>query len=528
MQNLKLAIISFAVMLMMIVMPKIEAADDTTEIVIFHTNDMHSRVSNEDENGTSIGLAEISAAVNATKAKNPNTFWFDAGDTLHGTPRINISRGENMVTLLNSTALDVLVPGNHDYNYGAARLITLSGQLKATVLSANTVKSSNKKDVFKPYKIYKLPNKITVGVFGLTTPETAYKANPQNTIGIEFLNPVESAQAMVNKLRKKCDILIAVMHMGIDESSEFTSERIAQEVSGIDLIVDGHSHTELPEGMTVGETLIVQTGCHEHNLGCVKLMIRNHKITTKQAQLLNAKDVKKIAEKPDTSIENILNKIEESNEKLFSEVVAHSERKLSGDRLLVRRHEAELGNLCADAFRWRTGADIAVVNGGDMRTDLPKGDVTRGDIMAIFPFGSTIQVAEITGEKIHQMLEHSVFGYPASFGGFLNVSGITFTFDPTQPVNHRVSDIYINGKPLDENKTYTLAASDFLFVGGDDYEMLKNLNITGNYNSCEEIITDYLNQVGMSGIEIGRIKVVNDVPIADEMTNNNDQYKEAA
>ena len=517
-------IIVFLMMMLMILAQNAQAANGTAELVIFHTNDTHARVSADDDNGESIGLAEMSAVVKAEKLKNPDTLWLDAGDTLHGLPKINISNGENMVLLLNETSIDAIAPGNHDYNYGAAQLQKLSKELKMTVLSANTVKTGTKKQIFKPYKIYKLSNKVKIGVFGLSTPETAYKANPKNTVGVEFLNPVEQAQLMVKKLKSKCDVVVAVMHMGLDASSEYTSERIAQEVSGIDLIVDGHSHTELPQGLEVGNTLIVQTGSHGHNLGRVQINIENHKIVSKNAKLLDKSEIKKLAPIPDLTIRNTLEKIEVSNEKLFSEVVAHSDRELSGDRLLVRRYESELGNLCADACRWRTGADIAVVNGGDMRTDLPAGDVTRGDIMAIFPFGSNIQVAEVNGKTIREMLEHSVFGFPAAFGGFLTPSGLTFSFDPTKPAGQRVSDIYIDGKELDDNKIYKLAASDFLFVGGDDYEMLKNQKIIGNYDSCEEIVADYINKVGMSGIEVGRIKQLKEVPIPDEST----QYNEAA
>ena len=491
------------------------SASTKSEVIIFHTNDMHARVSSADDYGSSIGLAEISAAVSATKFFHPSTLWLDAGDTLHGMPRINISNGENMVFLLNSSSLDALVPGNHDYNYGANQLIKLSKKLKPLVLSANTVKSGTSKNVFKPYKIYRLPNGIKVGVFGLSTPETAYKSNPKNTTGITFLDPVVQSKLMVSLLKSKCDLIVAVMHMGLDESSEFTSKRIAMESSGIDLIVDGHSHTTLSEGLKVNDTLIVQTGWHDYNLGQVTIQFEDHKIMDISARLLSSDDVKAISSVPDSKIQKTLKQIDQKNEKLFNEVIAHSTKHLSSNRLLVRRGEAELGNLCADAFRWKTGADIAIINGGGLRSDLPEGNVTRGDIMAIFPFGNTIQTAEVNGYTIRAMLEHSVFGYPASFGGFLDVSGLTFSFDPTQPADHRVSEIFVGDELLDNNKTYTLTANDFLFVGGDNYSMLNSPKIIGEYGTCEEILAEYLNVVGMPNIKIGRIKLLNEVELPD-------------
>ena len=521
-----------ALMLMMVlvVLPiRGEAAEQLKEVIIFHTNDMHARVLPEDDFGQSIGLSHLAAAVKAVKQENPRTLWLDAGDTLHGMPRINISKGENMVHLLNQSGMDILVPGNHDFNYGSAQLEVLAKELKFPVLSANTVRKGSRKHPFLSYMIFKLDG-VKIGVFGLTTPETAYKTNPNNVKTIAFQDPIVVAQEMVKKLRPKCDILVAVMHMGVDESSEFTSERIAKAAQGIDLIVDGHSHTALPEGMMVGNTLIVQTGWHEYRLGKVELTVKNHQVAKKEASLLTADEVARLAAKPDMAVEKTLKDMEARNEKLFNEVLTHTERALSSDRLLVRRHEAEIGNLCADAFRWSTGADIGIVNGGSLRSDLPAGDVTRGDVMAIFPFGNTVQKAEIDGKTIHAMLEHAVYGYPASFGGFLDVSGMTFGFDPTQPIGKRVTDIKINGRPLDESHTYTIATNDFLFAGGDDYEMLKGLSIVGEYATCEEILTDYLNNVGMKGIEPGRIRVLKEVPIPEEVPDGAvpEEYREAA
>ena len=159
------------------------------ELIIFHTNDMHSRIQNTDDGGNTIGLAEIAAAVKTVKAKNPATFWFDAGDTFHGMPMITISRGENLVPLLNEAGLDAMTAGNHDFNYGSAQLEKLAKKLKFPLLDANVVRKSNGKPVFKPYKIFNV-NGIKIGVFGLSTPETAYKTNPNNVTTVEFLNPV--------------------------------------------------------------------------------------------------------------------------------------------------------------------------------------------------------------------------------------------------------------------------------------------------------------------------------------------------
>ncbi|MBR0060942.1 MAG: 5'-nucleotidase C-terminal domain-containing protein, partial [Selenomonadaceae bacterium] len=161
-------------------------------------------------------------------------------------------------------------------------------------------------------------------------------------------------------------------------------------------------------------------------------------------------------------------------------------------------------------------SDIAIINGGMLRDDLPEGDVKHRNIMALFPFGNTLRIAEIKGATIREMLEHSVEYYPASFGGFMNVSGMTFSYDPSKPAKHRVEEIFIGGTPLDEDKIYTIALVDFHTSGGDDYGMLTGLNIVGELGTVEEIFTDYLNQVGMKDYAVGRITRLKEVPVPDE------------
>ena len=483
------------------------ATVNAAELVILHTNDIHARVLNTDDGGKSMGLAEMVAAIKTLKNQNKNSLWLDAGDTFHGMPTINVSKGENMLNLLNIAGLDAMTIGNHDFNYGVEPLLNLAKKAKFDFLDANLVYRSNDKLVFKPYKIYKMPDGLRVGVFGLTTPETQVKARPALVRGINFLNPVEIAKDMVKELRPKCDVLIALTHLGINEHSDFTSIRVANEVDGIDLIVDGHSHTVLPAGLTINKTIIVQTGCHAYNLGKATIMLDDKKITGIKAELLDAKAVKKINPTPDKNISAAIVKMDRANRKLFNQVIAKNDKNLSGNKNIMRTSETELGDLIADAFRWRTGADIAVINSGGIRDDLPAGNVTKGDVMKIFPFGNQLQVVEISGIKIREMLEVSVAGYPESFNGFLQISGLRFTFNSDNEMLNRVGEIFVNNSPLVEDKIYTLATSNFILEGGDHYDMLKKLLIIGQFGTLEEVLADYLKEIGMKKIDIGRIIV---------------------
>ena len=503
----QLKIFTMAVVLLIFFIPRVVSAE---EVIIFHTNDTHCRISESDDGGKSIGLAEMAAAVKTVKKQNKNTFWLDAGDAFQGLPKINVSKGENLVAFLNAAGVDLMVPGNHEFDYGSDQLENLARKLKFPVISANIVRKNNGESVFAPYKIFKRGN-IKIGVFGLTTPETRYTSAPKNTETLDFLNPVETANEMIKILRPQCDILIAVTHMGLDKSSEFTSRRIAAETEGIDLIIDGHSHTELHEALIVGNTLIAQTGSYSHYLGQVKINLRDGKIISKESKLLNDAEVAEIAPVPDKKISKLNNRLEERNKRFLGEILTESNREISGERELVRREETEMGDLCADALRWKSGADIAVFNGGGIRTGLPSGVVTRGDILAIMPFGNGIQKNEVLGKNIRAMLERSVSAYPEELGGFLSVSGMNFSFDPSQPAGQRVQEIFINGEILDENKIYVLAASDFIFSGGDGYTMLKDSKIIGKYGIDSDVLAEYINSFGTDKIEGGRIEILDNV-----------------
>ena len=228
---------------------------DGVHITVLHTNDMHARVQSSDDEGKTIGMDWLAGAIWNQKGADADTLVLDAGDTFHGVTLINLSRGSNMAMLMNLSGYDAMTPGNHDFNFGSQRLVELASMLNFPVLSANLMDKEQKQYVFRPYKSYEF-NGVKVAVVGLTTPETAYKTNPFNVKDVAFADPIAVAKELVPKLRATHDVVIGLMHMGVDKSSAITSERIAKEVPGFDVIIDGHSHTTLPQGLKVGKTLV--------------------------------------------------------------------------------------------------------------------------------------------------------------------------------------------------------------------------------------------------------------------------------
>ena len=502
----KLAAAALGFMLALPVPAWASVQKDGVHITILHTNDIHARVLATDDSGKANGMDWLAGAMKAQRQADPDTLVLDGGDTFHGLPLINLSRGENMAILMNLAGYDATTPGNHDFNYGADRLRELAGKLDFPMLSANVLEKSNRHVIFKPYASFEF-NGVKVAVLGLTTPEAAYKTNPDGVVSVEFADPIAIAKKYMPELRKNHDVVIGLMHMGIDMSSAIKSTDIAKAVRGFDVIIDGHSHSYLPQGIKAGKTLICQTGYYDHDLGKVELTVKKHKVRKAEATLLDKEAVQALAGKPDAQVAQTLAEMGAETQKLLGRVVAESPRSLTGERNAVRAHETELGNLTADAMRAASGAQIALANGGNIRTDLPQGQVTYGDVLSIFPFGNTIKVVELSGSDLKAALEHAVEYVPENFGSFMDVSGLTFTLNSKAPAGSRVSDVQVAGVPLDENHEYTVALNDFNAAGGDDFPMFKAARVIGERGTIEEAFVNYLKSNGLKGIEVGRIIV---------------------
>ncbi|MFE5322487.1 5'-nucleotidase C-terminal domain-containing protein [Paenibacillus sp. NPDC056579] len=464
-------------------------AGTTKTITILHTNDIHSRV---EESTDSIGYAKLATIIREQKAANPNTLVLDAGDTFHGQTIANLVRGESIVKIMNTIGYDAMAPGNHDFNYGSDRLVELSGMTKFPVLSAN-VKKADGSRLLKPY-IIKEVGGVKVGIFGLTTPETAYKTHPNNVKGITFADPAAEAKAVVAELKDKADIVIALAHLGVDKSSVDTSIKVAEQVPGIDVIIDGHSHTVLEKGMNVGSVLIAQTGEYSKNIGKVELTLDGTKLKSKTASLTMRPAANTI--QADPAVLSIIDEVKKSQDTVLSQVVGSTSVKLIGEREVVRVGESNLGNLITDAMLDETGADVALTNGGGIRASIEAGPITKGQVITVLPFGNYIQTKKVKGSDIVAALELGVSSYPEPLGGFPHVGGLTFVLDPSEAKGQRVSEVMVKGAPLDPQKEYLLATNDFMAAGGDQYTMFQNYPIANDFSSLEESVIAYLQKKG--------------------------------
>ena len=463
-------------------------AEESKTITIIHTNDVHGRAQGDDKE--LIGYAKLKTFFDDTKAKNPNTLLVDAGDTLHGTTFSNISEGKSMMELMNAIGFTVSIPGNHDFNYGFDKLLELSKRAKFNYLCANVINKSDKSLAFTPNVIEEVDG-VKIGFFGLATPETRYKSSPKNTATVEFADYIETAKKQVEELKKQgATVIIAVTHLGLDMSSQERSDILAQQVKGIDLIIDGHSHTMLEKGKKVGNTTIAQTGEYLKNIGKVDLTIKDGKVEKIEASLVKYEQAKSI--KPNEKIVELIKKAEEKNKPILEKKIGTSKTELVGVRERVRVGETNLGDLVTDAMKASVSSDVAITNGGGIRASISKGDIKMGDILTSFPFSNIVVGLEVKGSAIKSALEHGVDKTPEPDGKFPHVSGITFTLDTSKPAGQRVSDIMINGEALDVNKTYKLATNDFLAIGGDDYKMFIGAKKYAENALLSDVLVDYI------------------------------------
>ncbi|MDW7667853.1 MAG: 5'-nucleotidase C-terminal domain-containing protein [Bacillota bacterium] len=482
------------------------AVDEEVMITIVHTNDTHARVEAGGYDG--MGFERVATIVKQMEAANPNTLVLDAGDAFHGQTIAQLNEGESIIKIFNEIGYDAMTPGNHDFNYGKERLLELDEMAEFPIVAANVMYEDYSE--FLPGYTIKEVDGVKIGIFGISTPETKYKSHPKNTEGLDIFDPVIASKFMVAKLEDDVDVIVGLVHLGLDESSEHTSRLVAENVEGIDILVDGHSHSELTEGLMVGNTLIAQAGGYDNNVGIIDLVVKNGMVASKTARLINKEEAADLD--PDPAITAIIAEVQEINDLITEEFVVTSDIDLEGERENVRTGETNLGNLITDAMVDFTGADVALTNGGGIRASIPAGDITVGDVITVLPFGNYVVTIDVTGAELVQALEHGLSSYPETLGAFPHISGMNVVFDPSQEVGSRVVEVTVDGEELDPEAIYSLATNDFLGAGGDDYTMFGDNEITALYPGLDEILIDYIREYGTEGSPVeGRIQTVDEV-----------------
>lgn len=512
------------------------ASKDGAVSIVF-TNDVHCAIDQQvdkDGNVTGIGYAGVAAYANAQKSLYGagNVTLVDAGDAIQGGPVGTLTKGAALVQIMNAVGYDYVIPGNHEFDYGMDQFNALVKQAGATYLSCNFTKlnaDGSKASVFAPFAIetYKdadvaaddADGVLKVAYVGISTPETLTKSSPanfqdaagnyiygfcQDETGEALYAAVQSA---VDEARAQgADYVVAVGHLGIEgTTSRWTSEAVIKHTAGIDALIDGHSHEAYDK--TVGsevaagaiqtlansdgdKVVLVQTGTKLANVGNLVIdadAADGQEVTAQLVPASECKDedaaVKKVVDQVNGELADVLNKVVGKTDVALTIVDADGVRQ-------VRHHETNMGDLVADAYRAAVGADIALANGGGVRASIAAGDITNNDLLSVQPYGNELCLIEATGQEILDALEMGASNAPEEFGGFLQVSGLSYKIDASIPSSvktdengnfvsvdgeRRVFDVKVGDQAIDATKTYKVASHGYMLLeGGDGLTMFKD------------------------------------------------------
>lgn len=530
-------LLAVVMLLGMIVVPaaaKAEGEEPAKEIVVLYTNDVHCGVT--DGMGY-VGVARVKAAL---EAAGKEVILVDNGDSVQGDVIGTLSKGEAIVELMNDVGYDVATIGNHEFDYGMDQFKKNVSLAKFQYVCCNFLDDKGAA-VLKPYTIIEKAGK-KIAFVGIDTPEAFTKSTPkyfQDGEGNFIYSFCEGndGQDLYNKVQETvdaaraegADYVIALAHLGVDyQSAPWTASEVIVNTTGIDVVLDGHSHTDFKlaygqdfvavKNKEGNEVIHTSTGTKLANVGI--LTIAGDKITAKlvDTSAMKFMDMAGLLAE-DNGVGEVVKAAIAKNEELVNTVVAHTDVDLvikdpvSGERI-VRNQETNLGDLCADAYRAMGETDIAFVNGGGVRDTIPAGDVTYGQIIKVHPFGNALCTVEATGQEILDALEMSVSSMPGESGGFLQVSGLKFTVDMNVDStvvkdekkmfvevsgDRRIKDVEVlqadgSYAPIDPAKTYTLACHNYLLKDmGDGYTMFAdNKFLSENVMLDNQVLINYI------------------------------------
>ena len=537
-----------------------EPAGLTQDVVVLFTSDVHCGV---DQN---FGYVGLKAVKDAMAAAGNHVLLVDNGDSIQGEPIGTVTTGEANINLMNAVGYDVAIPGNHEYDYGMDRFLELTQMANFPYISCNFNREGEL--VFPAYVIKEFDG-VKIAFVGVTTPKTLTSSTPkyfQDAEGnyIYGFFQDETGETLYAAVQKAVDdaraegaqYVIVMGHLGNEaEVIPFTYADVISNVSGIDALLDGHSHDSDKVVMTDkdGKDVIRQAcGTKLNGIGWLKISKDDGTVDTGLYTWNNSVSAPELLGITNEMTEEVEKATGELNAKL-AEVVATSAVDLtiydpeavddSGKPIrIVRRAETNLGDLCADAYIDQSGADVALVNGGGIRVSMPKGEITMNDILKVHPFGNMLTVIEVTGQQILDALEWGTREVPGESGGFPQVSGLTYEIHTylesscTADENgmftgvageYRVKNVMVGGEPLDLEKTYTLASHDYMLLNhGDGYTMFDGCNVLQESVKLDnQVLIDYITGTleGIIGDKYaepygeGRIVAVEEAPAEAEV-----------
>ncbi|MEV8465749.1 bifunctional metallophosphatase/5'-nucleotidase [Fluviibacterium sp. DFM31] len=484
-------------------------------LTILHTNDFHARFEPISKYDSSCGAednaegkcfggtARLASAIAEARDAAGNSILVDGGDQFQGTLFYTYYKGKVAAEMMNKLGYDAMTVGNHEFDDGPETLAAFVERVDFPVLMSNADYSAEAllSDKIMPSTVLEIGGE-KIGMIGLTPQDNPEISSPGPNI--TFSDPSEAVQAQVDKLTAEgINKIVVLSHSGYD-----VDLRVAQETTGVDVIVGGHSNTYLsntsdraegPYPTMVGDTAIVQAYAYGKFLGALEVNFDDagNVVSAAGEPLIMDAEVPEIAE----YVERIA-MLAVPLDDIRNKVVAEAAAPIDGERSVCRTGECAMGNLVADAMLARVkdqGISIAYQNGGGVRSSIDGGEITMGEVYTVLPFQNTLSTFFVTGATIKDALENGMaqFDDPEKDGRFPQVAGMTFVINPDAPTGERISDIMVieNGTPtpLDPGKTYGVVSNNFVRNGGDGYAMFKSASDVYDFGpDLAEVMAEFL------------------------------------
>ena len=505
------------------------------DVMILFTSDVHCGIE------SNFGYAGLAMVRDAYKNAGYHVLLVDNGDSIQGEPVGTMTTGEANIKLMNAVGYDIATMGNHEFDYGMDRFFELTKMANFPYISCNFNKGGELQ--FAPYVVKEFDG-VKIAFVGITTPKTLTSSTPkyfqdENGNFIYGFFEDETGEGLYNAVQKAVDdaraegasIVIAMAHLGNEaECSPYTYADVIANTTGINALLDGHSHdTYHVEMRNKARETVLRQGCGTkmEGIGYLKIaakdgamkagvmMWNNDDFNATQLYQLDTDVTKAVAEATETLNAKLAEVVAKTDVELtINDPVAVTEE--GKPVRIIRNAETNLGDLCADAYRYVSGADIAFVNGGGIRVSIKEGDITLNDILKVHPFGNALCVCEATGQQILDALEFGAKDVPGEFGGFLQVSGLTYEIHTSVPSSvklddkglfagvegeYRVKNVMVGGEPLDLEKIYTLASHNYMLQGqGDGYTIFEdNVYTQESVMLDNQVLITYITE-GLNGV----------------------------
>ncbi len=508
------------------------AAQDTLEVVIMATTDVHGRVRAwdyyRDREQSGYALSKVATLVDSIRSVHDHHLLLDAGDWLQGNPFAEYfalhdtkERQYPFLTVVDHMEYDAVVIGNHEFNFGLAYLNRQIDMTDTPIIGANIYHHGTRDPAYPPYIMVEVAD-MNIAVVGLTTPGSAVWDRSRVEGVLDFGDGVEAAARFVRKVkeRENADVVIILAHTGLDGGSGYERDDLGEEnfgravveqVSGVDLMVLGHTHRTVDgmvlkgvDGQPVG---VVQPGRWASHLGVATLHIAREDDGEVSVVGQNTRNLSVSGVDEDPEILEMTDKVHNRVVEFVTEPVAHTDDHWSAE--MARIQDTPITDLIQTVQKKATGAQLSAASAFNTSVSFGPGSITRGDIARLYPYHNTLYKLEVTGLQLREYLEYGSryfltgadeHGMPRinrEWPGFNfdMLAGVEYVLDIRRPVGERVTRLMYEGRPVADDDRFSLAVNSYRAEGGGGFDMLENAPVLENIDrSVSDMILEYLRE----------------------------------